>query len=139
VPLLQDSQRAGTTPSNRQASVINRTASGNSKKSAVTVAQPTSARLLVIQSNQASQISSTPGGERGQHDHLATENAKHGGRHNKQQKQNADKVVSTLVIVDGPFSVSGPRRFDACDRKRKQSVTHSPSRSLDLNYQMRKM
>src|SRR6186997_404966 len=92
-------QRAGTTRSNRQASVINRTASGNSKKSAVTVAQPTSARLLVIQSNQASQISSTPGGERGEHDHLATENAKHGGRHNKQQKQNADKVVSTLVIV----------------------------------------
>jgi hypothetical protein len=83
--------------------------------------------------------SAAPGGERGQHDHLETENAKHGGRHNKQQKQNADKVVSTLVIVDGPFSVSGPGRFDACDRKRKQSVTHSPSRSLDLNYRVRKM
>jgi hypothetical protein len=50
-----------------------------------------------------------------------------------------EKVVSTLVIEDVPFNVSGPGRFDACARKRKQSVTHSPSRSLDLNYQMRKM
>jgi hypothetical protein len=40
--------------------MISSAASGNSTKSAVTVAQPTSARLLVIQSNQASQISSTP-------------------------------------------------------------------------------
>ena len=50
-----------------------------------------------------------------------------------------EKVVSTLVIENGPFSVSGPGRFDACDRKRKQSVTHSPSRTLDLYYRVRKM
>ena len=31
-----------------------------------------------------------------------------------------EKVVSTLVIEDVPFSVSGPGRFDACDRKRKR-------------------
>jgi hypothetical protein len=35
-----------------------------------------------------------------------------------------EKVVSTLVIENVPFSVSGPDRFDACDRKRKRPTRH---------------
>ena len=42
-----------------------------------------------------------------------------------------EKVVSTLVIEDVPFSVSGPGRFDACDRKRTlQRLRTGPFRRL---------
>ena len=42
-----------------------------------------------------------------------------------------EKAVSTLVIEDVPFNVSGPGRFDAYDRKRTpQRLRTGPFRRL---------